>query len=325
MIRSLILKASMGAVVGFTLWATQAKAECSARDFMIKEVQDIQQSGETELAFVLTATEEEFNNAKKSAGLSGAYGLISGSASYGEAQEKARRIAQSTKFDYKSSYASSYFSQSLSPKALDAYVACLERDKERPGLTVWLQGRQGDFFTFRAFWIGSDVSLPSAKWDAEPLIDGGTVVSRPASWLKAKTEEIVIKRPTNVDLFLNLKVGGEVRSMIIVKDPPAVAWLQKPVISGVLMKASTHGPNPGCSAGETTDCVFPAHPGGSLVLKSAALTERSSSDPGKYSESFSETPDKICAKMSQNTGCCECTQTAQGRLLAIERYPQAAE
>jgi hypothetical protein len=324
-IRPLISKATPVAVAALVLCTAPAKADCNARDFMIKEVQDIQRSGETELSFVLTATEEEFNNAKKNAGLSGAYGLISGSANYGEAQEKARRIAQSTKFDYKSSYASSYFSQSLSPKALDAYVACLERDKERPGLTVWLQGRQGDFFTFRAFWVGSDVSLPSAKWDSEPLVDGGTVTSKPTTWLKAKTEEIVIKRPTNVDLFLNLKVGGEVKSMVIVKDPPAVAWVQKPVISGVLMKASTHGPNPGCSAGETADCVVPTHPGGSFVLKSASLTERSSSDPTKYSEAFSESPDKVCAKMTQSTGCCECAQSAQGRLMAIEKYPQVAE
>lgn len=303
-----------------------ARADCDPREFMIKEVKDIQKSGETELAFVLTATEEEFNRAKKDAAGSGTYGLISGSASYAESKEKARRIAQSTKFDYKSSYAESYFSQSLSPAAINAYVACLQSDRERPGLTMWLQGRQGEYLTFKAFWVGADVTQPSAKYDAAPIIDGGTIVAKPDGWIKAKAEEIVVKRNGNNDVFLSLRVGGQSRSQVIVKDPPAVIWNNKPVTSDKLIRAVATGPNPGCTAGQVTDCIFPARPGGSFVERSGAMTERSTSDPGRYSEEFYvDTPDKICVRMTQSQGACEKDETAQGRLTAIERFPQSAE
>src|SRR4051794_1076148 len=93
-----------------------ARADCNPRDFMVQDVTSIQQSGSTELAFVLTATQSEYDNAKKNFAGSGTYGLYSGALSYGEAQEKARQIAQSTKFDFKSSYASNYLSQSISGK-----------------------------------------------------------------------------------------------------------------------------------------------------------------------------------------------------------------
>ena len=319
---ALVSKSVLVVVVALAATSVKAATDCDPRVFMVQDVQAIQESGETELAFVLTATEQEFDKAKSGAGAS-LYGLLS--LNYQEAQEKARAIAQATKFDYKSSYAASYFSQTLSPTALQAYVQCLNHDNGSPGLRLWLNSRQGDFFTFEAFWVGADTKLPSAKYDAPPLVDGGTVVSKPDVWLKAKTEEIVVKRNGNDDLFLNLKVGGEVKSDVIVKDPPAVVWKTTPVTSGNLIKTASHGPNPGCSAGQVTDCIYPTHPGGSFVPKSAAMTERSSSDPSKYSEVFKDTPAQICVTMTESTGACENSQSAQGRLTAIEKYPEAAQ
>src|SRR6266566_2142408 len=94
-----------------------ARADCNIREYIVQNTTSIQQSGSTELAFVLTATQSEYENAKKNFAGSGEYGLFSGALSYGEAQERARQIAQSTKFDYKSSYASNYLSQTVSGKA----------------------------------------------------------------------------------------------------------------------------------------------------------------------------------------------------------------
>jgi hypothetical protein len=95
----LAAKSFLVAIVSLGATSFAARADCNPRDFMVRDVKSIQQSGETELAFVLTSTEEEFNNAKKGGSASGAYGLISGSANYQEAQDKARRIAQAVKFD----------------------------------------------------------------------------------------------------------------------------------------------------------------------------------------------------------------------------------
>jgi hypothetical protein len=196
----LMLPMAVGVAGLLAAVSNEAKADCNPRDFMAAEVKDIQRSGETELAFVLTATVDEFERAKKDAGGS-AYGLFSGS--YGEAQEKARSVAQATKFDYKSSYASSYFSQTLSKRALGNYVTCLILDKEKPGLRIWLDDRQGDYFTFKAFWVGADTIVPAAKYDAPPIVDGASIISGPEAWVKGTTEDITIKRNGNNDFYLS--------------------------------------------------------------------------------------------------------------------------
>jgi hypothetical protein len=102
-----------------------------------------------------------------------------------------------------------------------------------------------------------------------------------------------------------------------------VVMIKSPVLSITLMRTSSHGPNPGCSAGVAQDCIFPQHPGGKLIPGSGAITEGSSSDPAHYGEVFYiSTPDQICVRMIQSTGACEAAQVAQGRLIAVEEYPK---
>ncbi len=108
-------------------------------------------------------------------------------------------------------------------------------------------------------------------------------------------------------------------------DSPDVTLTKKAVTSENLLKAASHGPNPGCSAGQATDCIYPICRGGHFVSKSASLTEFYSSDPTTYSQKFEERPDRVCVTMTQSTGACEVTQSAQGRLTAIEEFPQTAE
>lgn len=306
--------------------AREASADCDPRAFLVMEIKTISQTFEQELAFVLTANEQEYETAKKSMGGSGGYGLISGSLNYTQAQERARSIAQSIRFDYKTSYALNYFAQTISGEALNAYVRCLERDKERPGLTLWLHERTGDFFKFRAFWVGVNGLDAAAKWDAAPTIDGGRVVSKPEAWLRGKTEEIVIKRDGNVDMLLDLKVGGQTRSAVVVKDPPAFVWKIRSVLSPNLLTARTSGPDPGCEAGSVTDCIVTTTPNGFFVPNSAAMVEGTTSQQRQYSQQFFiDAPNQICVRMNQSTTSCQVSQVAQGRLMALEKFPQVAE
>jgi hypothetical protein len=307
----------------FLVFTNNAEAQCDPRAFLVQEIKDIRATEDTELAFVLTATREEFDAAKQSGALTGSYGLISGSGSYAEAKEKAVRIAQATKFDYRSSYAASYFSQTLSPRALAAYENCLNR--RSAGLPIWLSRRDGDYLTFNAFWVGKNPDDAKASYDAPPLVDGGSLVSKPETWTQGKTEQIVIKRAGNNDVFVQLKVGGETGSRVIVKDPPQVTWDTQPVTSDTVMRACSNGPNPGCGAGQVGDCIFPKRPGGYFVPRSRSVTQFSSSSPGKYGEQFEDSPSKVCVRITQSTGACEVTQCAQGRLMAIETFPKAAE
>src|SRR5579863_5133938 len=124
MAKSIIAHLLMTTALFLVANSTGAKADCNPKDFMVQDVTSIQQSGDTELAFVLTATKSEYDSAKQNFAGSGAYGLFSGALSYDQARDKALQISQATKFDYKNSYASNYLSQTLNGKALDLYVQC---------------------------------------------------------------------------------------------------------------------------------------------------------------------------------------------------------
>jgi hypothetical protein len=216
-------------------------------------------------------------------------------------------------------------SQTLSGKALDSYVQCIEKGKDTPGLALWIESRDGDYFTFGAFWVGADTSVGAAKYDAPPTVDGGRLISAPAAWLKGKIEDIVVKRDGNNDLYLNLKVGGQTKTKVIVKDPPSVVWLRQPVVSQKVMNAQSADRNPGCGAGSDGDTINPVHPGGYFVANTR-ITNHSTSDPSHYSETFIiDRPDQVSVAISQSTGACEHVQRATGRLQAVETFPQAAQ
>jgi hypothetical protein len=45
--------------------ASAARADCNIKDFIVKDIVSLQQSGSTQLAFVLTATQSQYEDAKK--------------------------------------------------------------------------------------------------------------------------------------------------------------------------------------------------------------------------------------------------------------------
>ena len=61
-------------------------------------------------------------------------------------------------------------------------------------------------------------------------------MEKPATWTKGKTEEILVKRNGNEDFYLSLRVGGESKSFVIVKDPPTVTWVKTPVMTCPLQR-----------------------------------------------------------------------------------------
>jgi hypothetical protein len=315
----------LAALLVFCSFASAARADCNPKDFMVQDVMSIQQSGDTELAFVLTASQSEYETAKKSMAGSGTYGLFSAALNYNQARDRAFQISQATKFDYKNSYASNYLSQTLNGKALDLYVQCLEKDKEKPGLALWFQSRDGDYFTFRAFWVGNDAGQGTAQYDAAPFVDGGAIISKPVSWIKAKTEDIVVKRTGNNDFYLRLSVGGQTKAKAIVKDPPVVVWNKQVITSTKALYAAPADRNPGCGFGTASDTIYPVHPGGYFVA-GTRTTNHSTTSGDKYGETFTvDRPDQISVTITQSTGACEMHQEAKGQLQAVETFPVPGE
>jgi len=142
----------------------------------------------------------------------------------------------------------------------------------------------------------------------------------PDAWLKAKTEDVVVKRDGNNDFYLKLKVRGETRTKVIVKDPPTVVWLKAPIFSKKTLFAQTAPKNPGCGFGQDSDIIYPAHLGGFFVANTRT-TNHSSDGNDSYGETFTDRPDFVSVSITQSTGACEHQKTAKGQLQAIEMYP----
>lgn len=297
-------------------------AGCNIRDFMVADVTSINLSGENELAFVLTSTKEEFESAKKNGAAGGTYDLVGGSINWEQARSRAVSIAEATRFDYKSKYAHSYFSQNASQAALGAYKNCLDSARETPGVSLWYEGREGRYLRFGAFWVGTDIRIATAS-NSEIEVDGGQVVSEPVDWHKAKTEEIVVRQDEDEDLFLSVKIDGQTSSFVVVSEPPPVVWKVKEVKGRILNVGSSHS-NP-CSGGAAADVLFPTMPGGAFVKGSVAISNRSTTDAAHYGESIDSSPLRISATISQHTAACERPQSATGQLIAIERYPEPSQ
>jgi hypothetical protein len=311
------------------VFPAKGQAQCDIRSFMVQNITSFQESDETILAFLLTASEKEYDNAKT--GLShagswlGPYGLFDDKTTYSQAKEKAHEIAQAINFNYQHTYAASYFNQQASGEALNAYVQCLNKNKNSPGLPIWLAQRNGDFFTYQAFWVGADTTQPLGKIEGTPNISGVDIISFPDTWVKGAEQPIVLKRKGNVDFYLGFKVSGQSNAIYAVPDPPPEpTWQKATVISNKQLTAASHGTGEACGGSSDSDCIYPAHPAGFFVPGTRTVSPNTT-DPHNYGEKYTaDRPDQICVTISQSTGDCQQTQVAKGRLQAIERYPEAA-
>lgn len=144
-------------LVALSLFAFErAEAQCLPAEFMSKDVTHVIWTEQLKIAFLLTATREQYEATRKSWNVAGGYGLFYGSLDYDEARSAATKEAQTRKLDYDYSTFLDYTSQRLSPEATKMYADCLEKDKERPGLVIWLGKRErGIYYTLNAFWVGA--------------------------------------------------------------------------------------------------------------------------------------------------------------------------
>jgi hypothetical protein len=292
---------------------TPALADCDPKDFMIQDTTSIQASEQIQLAFVLTSTREQFDKAKGSLGLFGQM-------SFDAAKEAAQKISDSTKFDYNRSYSLNFLQQTLSGKALDAYVACLTNDKERPGITAWLARRDGDYYTIKVFWVG--LTPQGTANNDEPIkVSNAELVRAPKQWVRSATGEIVFRKDAAANAYVSLYIAAQTGGIAIVHDP--APFVRHAVSSPTLMSVSSFRvDDKTCGAGTTTDCIRPTQKNGFLRPGSAALTEAKIGEQSKFSSVVTQNaPEQICMSISQGTGCCECAFTSTARLTAIEEYP----
>lgn len=119
-----IFSFATAAVLSVTL-ASEAKAECRVGDFKAESagnLSDIQQ-----LAYMSLMSEEQYNSAKTSGGLSGRYKLIGGSANYSQFRETVTKQLEALQLNHFQSYQKSWAESALNDYGLAAYRACLRQ------------------------------------------------------------------------------------------------------------------------------------------------------------------------------------------------------
>jgi hypothetical protein len=310
------------ALVGWSVALEPANAQCSPTALMAKDVQTIQVSIPIEIAFVLAATKDEFDQAKKGLGGTGQSGIILTSADFNEARASAQKVASAIKFERDRSDYQTFLTQQLIGDAHRTHVRCLTIDNKPPsGLLVWFDQRASDIYILNGMWFGG-VQGSVANTEGAPYVSDGKLEKKPEKWTNGKVEQLIWKKPPNTTALLNMSVGGQTTTFRVVGDAPFVRWGIKEVRGPKLSASSYHVSGTVCGGGSAEGCVIPQNPGGSLIRGTGRMTDFSASETSRAGFAVSsETPDRICVKLTVSTGACEARNNGQGVVTAVEQYP----
>lgn len=308
-------------VIFFTLFGTfhSANAQCEPTTLMAKDVQTIQVSVPVEIAFVLAASSNDFELARRNMGGTGQSGVILRTADFNEARSSAQKVASAIKFERDRSDYISFLAQQLAGETLRNYVKCLTVDnKPTSGLLIWFNQRANDIYLLNAIWFGGS----DAKTDGEPYVSDGKLERTPEKWASGKIEQLIWKKPPNATALLVLSVGGLSTTFRLVGEPPSVRWGTQEVRGAKLSASSYHVSGTVCGGGSAEGCVIPQKPGGSLVRGTGRLTDYKASETSRAGFAISlDTPDRVCIKLTVSTGACEARNNGEGVVTAVEQYP----
>lgn len=304
----------------------QAVAACDPAAFLVQDHEHVIWTEQQKRSFLLMASKDQYDRAKSSWGGSAAYGPFSGNANYDQAKASALKelSLQAGSLSYQTHL--EYTAQHLSPIGADAYGKCLEQDKERPGIQLWLHRREGELYTLRGYWVGLNAQEGTASNATVALADGVTVMMSPSSWPKGLTQEVLVrKRDANTDGVLVLHIGGLSKSLVLIRDVPQIQFASELVVSEPkIVRAGGGKSRDTCGYGgrnEAELCVKPSRPSGYLVPNTIGLVESSTHGGPTEVRVTRDREDSACVAIRASTGGCEYLVTIQGRASAVERYP----
>jgi hypothetical protein len=251
----------------FLLGSHVAHAECEPSQFMVQDVQHVVFSDQLRIAFILTASKEEYDKANKDVAGAFDYGGKTGKLTYDQAQENARKEAQASNFQLDHDQYINLLSQKQSPVAAQMYSDCLEHEPTIPGLRIWFSKKTGNYVTLKSMWVGGNETQGVGHLEKK-VVDNARVAEMPDQWPKASVEEIVlVKNNPEPDAFLSLKVGGQKKSFIVVGEPKSIPMTGTIVTADhpLVVKSGGSGrDDEWCKRHVGQGCVTPQH-GGFLV------------------------------------------------------------
>jgi hypothetical protein len=320
------MKVTCLSLFGLVYGSIQSEAQCFPQDFMIKDLEQTVINEQLSIAFLQTASRQQYEEGDRSGSTWGSYlGSTAGGVKYDDAKKLAQRAAESTKFSYDHSFYLNYLSMHLSPISAKMYSDCLERDKQTPGFRMWIARREGNYFTLKAFWVGGDEKTAVGKLDKPPTKDNVTVVDLPIEWVRAKTQEIVLSKAPDVDGYFSLSVGGQPpTSLVLLHDTPPIRMASHEVLGNQIRADTRHDSSRSCGPGSAQGCVTPSKKGGFLVPGTGQLTQFKVRNPsgGVDITVYENSSERICIRLTVNTGACEAGNSGEGYVSAVERYPE---
>jgi len=310
---------------------------------MVQDIQHMTLSDAVKLAFLRTASKEQYDTASAKIGGSLAFGPDEAIISSEQAKRSALKESQLTKFEYNEDFYYDYLSQHLSTVAQQMYSDCLSKEKVGAGLRIWLDHKKGNYWTLNTFWIGTDGGQGIGKLEGQPVVrDAELVPEVPEQWVKGEVQQIVLKRDPKVDGYLSLRVGGQVQAFVALREPDIVPLATEAVVADNGTSVSTGGAGGKiCPSTPASGCVKPKHDDGYLVVGSGSMIDFASSDGstmpllvpadptkpngpkrGNWDATVNK-PEMICLQIVAKTGDCMTSGSISGRVTAIERFPKA--
>ncbi|MBN8990763.1 MAG: hypothetical protein J0H42_21165 [Rhizobiales bacterium] len=313
-------------LVMLLLAPSAVSAQCDPVQFLVSDIQNVAISDEFKTAFLHVATKDQYLKATEGGKTSMAYGAISGSLEYDKAKTSASKEAELRQYKFDRSFYMRYVTQQLSPVGADAYTKCLEQDRNSPGLRLWFSNRDGDFYTIKGFWVGQDTGKGSGELEGTPVTKGFEVIQLPKTWVKGQTLEILLQKPSDVDGVISIKVDGQQRSFVAVRDLPPIQMATNRVDSPKLVSIASGGTHDGKSPSvlprKETSCVYPSKPDRLLLVGSGSIVDGTeAAAPGTVTKALTtDSPHEICYTFTSMTGDKKVRNSISGRASALERY-----
>ena len=281
----------------------------------------------TRLAILDQVDKEHFEEAKKSWQSGGSVlveGIpISGYGNYEDYASARDREKKLFRFDLNQRKISVIIQQSLSDNALQAYVACLQSQRDT-GVFIWASNTGA--FAKKAIinikWLGGIGGKPG-DLEGAITIDGATISeaaqrSIPTTWRDKEVVSLILTRNTDEDAIVLVKISGYSETFYIPRDPPKITVTDTWV--------TTREVSLGTDRDDKTDaaCVYAG--GNETFIFSAGSPSISkvvqgNDDAGHNKATVDKPldPKKVCMTVWTHTSATGTTQSIKATLSALKR------
>jgi hypothetical protein len=306
------------------LIANQASAQeaappsaCSPAEFMAKEPDSILASDYTKIAFVRTATNEQYDLARQALQDKLNFGPMTGPVKYDQAQAVAEAEAQAIRFDFGAEYYESYLAQRIIGNVKEQYVECRRAQTVQPGLNLWLDRREGDYYFLHGIWIGNDSKSRGVLARNDIGEDEVFIVKIYDEWRSRAEREIVVKAGKVPGGMITISIGQQSQSFVFIADPERVRMLsaERP---GPEMSVRSGG-SASCERHTFDQCMVPKHINGYFVPGSTRFD--GTQPTGTGFEITKETTSEVCVRVWALSAACQTEVRLDGKPVVVERYP----